>query len=63
VHEFRQPYMRGGAHERLPDAELGEKFKANLRFGGLTDGAIQSLQGALDRIATGGSVELSPARQ
>ncbi|CAN7621026.1 MmgE/PrpD family protein [Rhizobium sp. LjRoot254] len=63
VQEFHQPYMRGGAHEPLPDTELLAKFEANLRFGGFGDGAIQSLKTALDRIANGGSVDLSPARQ
>lgn len=63
IHEFRQPYMRGGAHERMPDTEMLEKFKANLRFGGNSDAAIEALQQALDRIIGGGSVDLSPARQ
>jgi 2-methylcitrate dehydratase PrpD len=63
VQEFHQPHMRGGAHEPLPDTELLAKFEANLRFGGFGDGAIQSLKTALDRIADGGSVDLSPARQ
>jgi 2-methylcitrate dehydratase PrpD len=63
VHEFHQPHMRGGAHEPLPDTELLAKFEANLRFGGFSNGAIQSLKATLDRIADGGSVDLSPARQ
>ncbi len=32
--EFRQPYMRGGAHAPLPTAELESKFRDNARFGG-----------------------------
>lgn len=63
VHEFHQPHMRGGAHERLPDAELLAKFDANLKFGGFDDGAIQSLRVTLDAITDGGKVDLSAARQ
>lgn len=60
--EFHQPYMRGGAHEPLPDEEMQAKFEANLRFGGLTGDRIGALRGALDRIADGGRVDLSAAR-
>ena len=62
VHEFRQPYMRGGAHERLPDAELASKFEANLRFGGFDDGKIAALRDTLDQIADGGKVDLKAAQ-
>jgi len=34
VEEVRQPYMRGGAHEPLPPAELDAKFADNAYFGG-----------------------------
>lgn len=63
VQEFHQAHMRGGAHEPLPDTELRAKFEANLRFGGFSDVAIRTLRAALDRIADGGDVDLSPARQ
>ncbi|MEZ2128049.1 MULTISPECIES: MmgE/PrpD family protein [unclassified Sinorhizobium] len=62
VCEFRQPHMRGGAHEPLPDVELQAKFEANLRFGGLTAERINALRAGLDRIADGGHVDLSAAR-
>ncbi|MDB5526601.1 MAG: 2-methylcitrate dehydratase [Rhizobium sp.] len=62
THEFHQPYMRGGAHEPLPDTELLAKFEANLNFGGLSDGAIKDLRRALEQIADGGGVDLSAAR-
>jgi 2-methylcitrate dehydratase PrpD len=62
VHEFQQPYMRGGAHEPLSDTELDDKFEANLRFGGLGDSAIAALRDALGRIAEGGDVDLSASR-
>jgi 2-methylcitrate dehydratase PrpD len=32
--EFDQAYMRGGAHEPLPDAELTAKFRNNAAYGG-----------------------------
>ena len=62
IREFRQPHMRGGAHEPLPDAELQAKFEANLAFGGLTGERIDALRSALGRIADGGAVDLSVAR-
>lgn len=34
VKEFRQPHMRGGAHEPLPIAELETKFLDNAVYGG-----------------------------
>lgn len=63
VHEFHQPHMRGGAHERIPDAELQQKFEANLRFGGYSDAAIAAVRTSLSAIVSGGKVDLSPARQ
>lgn len=62
VCEFRQPHMRGGAHEPLSDEEMQAKFEANLRFGGLTVERIGALRVVLDRIADGGRVELAAAR-
>lgn len=62
VREFRQPHMRGGAHEPLPDDEMQAKFEANLRFGGLTGERIDTLRAALGGIADGGHVDLSAAR-
>jgi 2-methylcitrate dehydratase PrpD len=60
---FRQPYMRGGAHEPLPERELVAKFEANLRFGGVNDAGINKLRAALATIAAGGAVDLAAARQ
>ncbi|AYD03655.1 MmgE/PrpD family protein [Neorhizobium sp. NCHU2750] len=62
VREFRQPHMRGGAHDPLPDSELQAKFAANLRFAGMTDAAIDKLRAALEEISCGGKVNLSAAR-
>lgn len=60
---FRQPHMRGGAHEPLPEAELAAKFEANLRFGGMNEGGIADLRAALGALASGGAVDLAPARR
>lgn len=60
---FRQPHMRGGAHEPLPEAELAAKFEANLRFGGMEDDGIVALRQALATLAAGGAVDLAPARR
>lgn len=60
---FRQPHMRGGAHEPLPETELVEKFEANLRFGGMDEGGIAALRAALGALASGGTVDLAPARR
>jgi 2-methylcitrate dehydratase PrpD len=62
VHELRQAYMRGGAHEPLPDAELASKFEANLRFGGFDNDKIATLRATLDQIADGSKVDLKAAR-
>jgi 2-methylcitrate dehydratase PrpD len=35
--EFRQPYMRGGAHAPLAPAEIEAKFMDNARYGGWDD--------------------------
>jgi 2-methylcitrate dehydratase PrpD len=42
VVELRQPYMRGGAHEPLPDAELETKFRDNTRYGGWEAGLAEA---------------------
>ncbi len=62
VREIRQPYMRGGAHEPLPDDEMQAKFEANLKFGGFTTERIGALRDALGRIADGERIDLSAAR-
>lgn len=62
IHEFRQPHMRGGAHEPLPDEELQAKFAANMRFGGMDDSKVELLKASLDEITRGGRVDLSAAR-
>lgn len=60
---FRQPHMRGGAHEPLPEAELVAKFEANLRFGEVDDDGIADLRTALADLASGGAVDLAAARR
>lgn len=62
VREYRQPHMRGGAHEPLPEEELQAKFAANLRFGGLDHARIDALRNAITAITDGGAVDLSAAR-
>ncbi|SFA74505.1 2-methylcitrate dehydratase PrpD [Rhizobium sp. NFR07] len=62
VKEFRQPYMRGGAREPLPDDELQAKFEANMRFGGMDTARIDALKLAIEEIAAGGRIDLSAAR-
>jgi len=60
---FRQPYMRGGAHEPLPGAELVAKFEANLRFSGMDGDGIADLRATLAAVASGGAVDLAAARR
>ncbi|GAB4069029.1 MmgE/PrpD family protein [Ancylobacter sonchi] len=62
VVSFRQPHMRGGAHEPLDAAELAAKFEANLAFGGMDGVGITALRAALAALASGGGVDLAPAR-
>jgi 2-methylcitrate dehydratase PrpD len=62
VREFRQPHMRGGAHEPLSDQELSAKFAANLAFGGFDTAQAQALQAALASAAEGGALDLGAAR-
>lgn len=62
VHEIRQPHMRGGAHEPLSDAEIMQKFRANMLFGGAAPEQIDAVAEALEAIAAGGKVDLGAAR-
>jgi 2-methylcitrate dehydratase PrpD len=62
VVEERQPQMRGGAHDPLPDAEFQAKFEDNARFGGWADDRIGRVLTALDQIVAGGAVDLAEAR-
>ena len=62
VREVRKPHMRGGAHEPLSDADILTKFHGNAAFGGWGVERAQNTVRALDTIARGGSVDLSPAR-
>jgi 2-methylcitrate dehydratase PrpD len=41
--EFRQPYMRGGAHAPLPAAELETKFMDSTRYGGWSEATATRL--------------------
>ncbi len=47
VHEIRQPHMRGGARDPMPEAELMEKFMDNLRHGGWSAAQGQQLAAAI----------------
>ena len=42
--EFRQPFMRGGAHAPLPTAELEAKFMDNVLYGGWSRASGERLQ-------------------
>jgi 2-methylcitrate dehydratase PrpD len=60
--EFRQPHMRGGAHEPLSDADILAKYHDNCRFGGWPARRALAVLAALERIAVGGAVNLRGAR-
>ncbi len=60
--ELRQPFMRGGAHAPLSDAEILAKYRANARFGGIDEPRAEAILSALHNIAEGGPVSLQPAR-
>ncbi|RDJ21831.1 MmgE/PrpD family protein [Bosea caraganae] len=62
VREARQPHMRGGAHEPLSTADILQKFHDNAAFGGWERRRSGEVEAALDRIAAGGSVDLTAAR-
>lgn len=47
MHELRQPHMRGGARDPLPQAELEEKFLENCGFGGWSAGRAEALREAI----------------
>jgi 2-methylcitrate dehydratase PrpD len=61
VRELRQPHMRGGARQPLSDRDLDEKFEANLRFGDFDGPRTEAVRAALDRLAAGGTIDLSAA--
>lgn len=48
--ERRQPHMRGGARDPLPQAELDAKFLENCAFGGWPEARAQSLHEAIATI-------------
>ncbi len=62
VIEVRQPHMRGGAHQPLDDAEIVAKYRANCAFGGWAPRRAEALLRALERLALGGSLDLTEAR-
>lgn len=47
VHEVRQPHMRGGARDPMPDSELEEKFMDNCGYGGWDAGRAGALRDCL----------------
>ncbi len=47
VHELRQPHMRGGARDPLPQAELDGKFLENCAFGGWPAERAEALRKAV----------------
>ena len=62
VVEERQPYMRGGAHEPLPRADLETKFKGNVVYGGWTADEAEDGLAAAKRVFDG-RLNLSAFRQ
>lgn len=48
--EERQPYMRGGAHEPLTDADIEEKFLLNAKHGGWSAERAAEALGAIKRL-------------
>jgi 2-methylcitrate dehydratase PrpD len=62
VREVRKPHLRGGVHEPLTDEEVQAKFRDNLQFGGWDTWRAKQLRQTIDRIVTGGKVDLSVAR-
>ena len=59
--EERQPYLRGGANEPLPRAELEEKFTRNARAGGWPQARLAAAL-ALARSLFDGAVDLEVLR-
>jgi 2-methylcitrate dehydratase PrpD len=53
VVEERQPYFRGGAQEPLTRADIEDKFKLNVRYGGWDDRRSTSALMLLGRIYEG----------
>lgn len=62
VIEVRQPHMRGGARDPLPDAGIIAKFEANCAYGGFDRRRTAALLAALDSMASGASIDLRKAR-
>jgi 2-methylcitrate dehydratase PrpD/enoyl-[acyl-carrier-protein] reductase (NADH) len=50
VIEVRQPHMRGGANEPMPDQELERKFLDNALHGGWSRERAQAIAGGLDQL-------------
>ncbi len=50
VHELRQPHMRGGRSDPLPQAELDAKFAENCAFGGWSAGQSDRLADAISHL-------------
>jgi 2-methylcitrate dehydratase PrpD len=57
VIEIERPHLRGGVDAPLSDAEMAEKFAANVAFGGGTDAVSARLQAAAGTIAAGAAVD------
>lgn len=62
VIEERQPYLRGGAHEPLPRADLEAKFKANAAYGGWSAAETTAGIAAIGRLFQG-AVDLAAFRR
>ena len=62
VIELRQPHMRGGARDPLPQAELEAKFLDNCRFGGWPDNRIEALRTTIAGVFAQPTVSFSEYR-
>jgi 2-methylcitrate dehydratase PrpD len=63
VVEERQPHMRGGSRDPLPDAEIAQKFHDNCAFGGWTPAQSTALAHAVQTIFDQPRLSLEEFRQ
>jgi 2-methylcitrate dehydratase PrpD len=62
VREVRKPFMKGGAHEPLSEADIQTKYFDNARFGGWQRAQAEAFAEAVEAIAKGRAADLSVGR-
>lgn len=62
VLEERQPHLRGGAHEKLPRAEIEAKFARNAAHGGWSEDRAATFLRFAAAAFDGGAIDLSTCR-